>query len=210
MLNTSKIVSCIDLEYAYKQILTYIDSKLIKTFCLQDFKVDDAHKVIEEAYIAESETKYIIICASTFNTYAQNALLKILEEPPKNIIFIIIVKSKTILLPTIRSRLPLEYIKLKQERIKLKIDLNSMSYQDIFYFLKENRHLKKEELKEIVQEIIYQAIVELKIDFIESELEMFDKLLVLIEQNSKAYTILSYLLMLIYRKNSAKNKVIKQ
>jgi DNA polymerase-3 subunit delta' len=38
------------------------------------------------------------------NEQAQNALLKVLEEPPKNVIFILLVPSKTLLLDTIISR----------------------------------------------------------------------------------------------------------
>lgn len=203
----SKIVICANLEYARELILSRIDSKLIKTFFTNDFVIDDAHEVTREAYIAENENKYIIISANTINQYAQNSLLKLLEEPPKNIIFIIVVKSKSILLPTIRSRLPIEYIKVEKREVDLDIDLKSMSYSDIFNFLKKHKFIEKEELKEITQEIIKQAIIELKIDFLESELEMFDKLLILAEQNTRASTILSYLLLLIYRKKS--DRVIK-
>ena len=204
----SKIVICTNLDYAREIVLSQINSKLIKHFFTDDFNIEDAHAVTKEAYIAENESKYIIISANTFNQFAQNSLLKLFEEPPKNIIFIIIVKSKSILLPTIRSRLPIEYIKIKNEKIVLDIDLKSMSYQDIFEFLKNNKFMKKEELKKVVQEILHQAITELKIDFLESELEMFDKLLILSEQNSRSSTILSYLLLLIYRKKS--DRVTKQ
>ena len=76
----SKIVSCTNLDFARESIISQINSKLIKTFFVNDFKIEDAHAVMEEAYIAESEPKYIIISANTFNTYAQNALLKLLEE----------------------------------------------------------------------------------------------------------------------------------
>lgn len=38
------------------------------------------------------------------NEQAQNALLKVLEEPPKNVIFILIVPSRTLMLDTVVSR----------------------------------------------------------------------------------------------------------
>ncbi|MEI7482284.1 MAG: hypothetical protein WCK75_08030 [Elusimicrobiota bacterium] len=47
---------------------------------------------------------FIINDAHTLNTNAQNAMLKILEEPPPNTIFILIAAKKNLLLPTIISR----------------------------------------------------------------------------------------------------------
>lgn len=47
---------------------------------------------------------FIIEDAHRMNEQAQNALLKVLEEPPKNVIFILLVPSKTMLLDTIISR----------------------------------------------------------------------------------------------------------
>jgi len=76
-------------------------------FYKDDFLIDDAKEVICEAYIAEDKTKFIILAAKLFNEASQNALLKLLEEPPHNIEFIIVTESKSALLPTVRSRLPL-------------------------------------------------------------------------------------------------------
>lgn len=47
---------------------------------------------------------FIIEDAHRMNEQAQNALLKVLEEPPKNVVFILLVTSKTMLLDTIISR----------------------------------------------------------------------------------------------------------
>jgi len=200
----SKIVSCEDIEYARESVYNAINSKLKKKFFTDDFKVDDAQSVIKEAYIAESETKYIFISALSFNIYAQNSLLKLLEEPPRNIVFIIIVRSKSALLPTIRSRLPLEIIKREKESVDLGIDLKYMDYNDIFNFLKEHKFEKKDDLKLLVSSIISKAMLELEIDFLQSELDMFDKLLILSDLNSRSQNILAYLLLLIYRKKNGK------
>ena len=205
---TSKIVSCVDLEFARSSVLGALKGSMVKTFFVDDFKVDDAKLVTKEAYIAESETKYIVLSAITFNTYAQNALLKLLEEPPRNIVFIIIVRNKSALLPTIRSRLPMEVIRVESEEIELGIDLRYMDFGDIFSFLKEHKFEKKDRLKSLVSLIIDKSLVELGVDFTRAEFEMFDKLLVLSELNSRSQNILSYLLLLIYRKRNAQE--IKQ
>ncbi len=47
---------------------------------------------------------YIIDDADTMNEQSQNALLKILEEPPQGVIFILICKNKSALLDTVISR----------------------------------------------------------------------------------------------------------
>ena len=49
---------------------------------------------------------FIIDEASTMTTEAQNALLKILEEPPKNVYFLLLCDNASALLPTVRSRAP--------------------------------------------------------------------------------------------------------
>ena len=71
-------------------------------------------------------------------------------------------------------------------------------------FLKEHKYVKKDDLKQILQAIVSESILELKLDFIESELEMIDRLLVLSDLNSRSQNILSYLLLLIYRKRNGK------
>ncbi len=51
-----------------------------------------------------SHRVFIIEDAHRMNEQAQNALLKVLEEPPKNVIFLLLLPSKTMLLDTIVSR----------------------------------------------------------------------------------------------------------
>jgi DNA polymerase-3 subunit delta' len=75
------------------------------------FKLAQATLAIKEAYIASNDIKYIFLCGATFRKEAQNSLLKVLEEPPRNVVFIIITNSKTSMLPTIYSRLPYKYLK---------------------------------------------------------------------------------------------------
>ncbi len=204
----SKIVVCEDLEFGRVEVVRGIDSKLKKIYFRDELKVEDARDITHEAYITEETNKYIIISAKSFNQYAQNSLLKLLEEPPRNIVFILIVRNKSVLLPTIRSRLAIESIKVKKRSVELGIDLQMMDMRDVFAFLKEHKFEKKDDLKILVQEIVSQSILKLGLDFSESEYEMIDKLLVLSELNSRAQNILSYLLLLVYRKKN--DKALKQ
>ena len=69
--------------------------------------VDQIRELRADAFVKPHSALYrafIIEEAHRMNPQAQNALLKVLEEPPKNVIFILLVPSKTMLLDTIISR----------------------------------------------------------------------------------------------------------
>ncbi len=69
--------------------------------------VDQIRSVRADAFIkAHSAPRRVFIVeeAHRMNEQAQNALLKVLEEPPQNVIFILLTPSKTVLLDTIISR----------------------------------------------------------------------------------------------------------
>lgn len=73
----------------------------------KSIKIDDIRSIREDAYIISGEGSdkfYIIENADYMTAQAQNALIKILEEPPKNVIFALICSSSVNLLSTIRSR----------------------------------------------------------------------------------------------------------
>lgn len=70
------------------------------------FSVDDARRIGSLAYQSSTTNqKVIIFYASRLFHEAQNALLKVFEEPPAGVTIILGVPSKGILLPTLRSRL---------------------------------------------------------------------------------------------------------
>lgn len=73
----------------------------------KNLSVDQIRELRADAFVkAHSAEKrvFIIESAHRMNPQAQNALLKVLEEPPANVIFILLVPSKTMLLDTIISR----------------------------------------------------------------------------------------------------------
>lgn len=83
----------------------------IITVCPEDGKknisVAQIRDVRAEAFIKprlQEKKIFIIDPAHRMNEQAQNALLKVLEEPPKNVIFILITTSRTLLLETVISR----------------------------------------------------------------------------------------------------------
>ena len=75
------------------------DKKYISVAQIRDLRA--------EAYIMprlQEKKIFVIDPAHRMNEQAQNALLKVLEEPPKNVFFILIVPSRTQLLETVISR----------------------------------------------------------------------------------------------------------
>lgn len=76
----------------------------------KNIKVDEIRELRNNAYIKPNEAEarvFIIKNADTMNEEAQNALLKMLEEPPETVGIILAASSRSRLLPTVRSRLSL-------------------------------------------------------------------------------------------------------
>ena len=73
----------------------------------REIAVDQIRDMSADAIVLPNEAKtkvYIIEDADTMNTAAQNAALKLFEEPPKNVAFILCVENMEKLLITVRSR----------------------------------------------------------------------------------------------------------
>lgn len=161
----------------------------------ESFKIEHAKAVVAESYISESQTKYIVIGSNDITDIAQNSLLKLLEEPPKNIEYIIISPTKSNLLPTVRSRLPI----LKQESShkvdSLDINLARLDYKEVFAFLKDNTRVKKEDAKSLVEAIFHRATVIDMLILSPLQLDNFDKAYRLLTLNSRPQSVLAMLLM---------------
>ncbi|MDB4992454.1 MAG: holB [Parcubacteria group bacterium] len=86
--------------------LSDVSNPDIQTFSHGLLSVDDVRKISNSIYrTAMSDQKAVIIFASRIFHEAQNALLKVCEEPPEGVTIIIGVPSLGQLLPTLRSRL---------------------------------------------------------------------------------------------------------
>lgn len=176
-------------------------TRVIKNEEKDEFQIEQANKTLKEAYIASNETKYLFLCGATFRVEAQNALLKILEEPPKNIVFILLVSSKNSLLPTIYSRLPYKNLKKVVEKDDIELNIKKLDLKDIYTFIKNNQKITKDEAINIVETILIKANKE-NIKFDQKELDIFFKSIKLLELNSKPTTVLTYLLLSILEKEA--------
>lgn len=73
----------------------------------KEITVDQIRAMSADAYVLPNEAArkaYIIEDADMMNVQAQNAALKLLEEPPAGVMFILCAENAQLLLPTVRSR----------------------------------------------------------------------------------------------------------
>jgi DNA polymerase-3 subunit delta' len=198
-IENSSILIVNDIESTLNELLTKYplhSTRIIKNEEKEEFLIAQATQAIKEAYIASNEKKYIFLCGSTFRKEAQNSLLKILEEPPRNVVFIIITNSKTSLLPTIYSRLPYKYLKKSLIKFESTLNINKLDLKDIYNFLKENQKISKQEAKDIVESILLKVNNQ-KIKLSQKELEFFSKSIKLLELNSRPINVLTTLLLFL-------------
>ena len=167
----------------------------IVKFVEESFKIEHAKAVLSEAYISESQTKYIILAALEFTDIAQNSLLKLLEEPPRNIEFIIISPTKSNLLPTIRSRLPILKVNASHVKVEVGLNLARVDYGQAFSFLKENMRVKKNDAKDLVEALFYKATVVDRLILTPLQLDNFDKAYRLLDLNARPQSVLAMLIM---------------
>jgi len=193
--NKSHILISSELESEFERLSVELKPHRVVGFIEDDFKIEHAKAVVREAYISESQTKYIVIGSNSFTSVAQNSLLKVLEEPPRNIEFIIISPTKSNLLPTVRSRLPI--LKGEKTHIKEHIELNlsRIDYKEVFDFLKLHSRIKKSEAKTLVESLYNRAIVVDMLILNDTQLNNFDKAYRLLELNSRPQSVLAMLLM---------------
>lgn len=191
----SYILISTEIEAEFQRLTNELKPNRVVGFIEEDFKIEHAKAVVAEAYISEAQTKYIVVGSNSFTNVAQNSLLKVLEEPPRNIEFIIISPTKSNLLPTVRSRLPI----FKGEKIsavgEFELNLARIKYGEVFEFLKANARIKKSEAKSLVEALYHRATVTDKLILSGPQLENFDKAYRLLELNSRPQSVLAMLLM---------------
>ncbi len=106
----------------------------IETLNIESFGIDDSRSLVKKAYIQPSginTKKLIVVKVGNFTIEAEQALLKILEEPPASTVFLFILASQNLLIPTLKSRF-LEYRVdvVKTEDNKSFAEFHALNYKD--------------------------------------------------------------------------------
>ena len=198
----SHIIICDNIEERSTLLQQELAPNRVVSFVREDFKIEDSKAVMAEAYIAEESVKYLILAAKTFNPISQNALLKLLEEPPRNIELIVITESKSTLLPTVRSRLKIITEKHAVVHRELDIKLENLNLSTLFDFVKAHDRLSKHEAKALIESLYYRATVVDRLSLSEKDIEVFERSYRLIDLNGRLQTILVTLLMIFLPKPS--------
>ena len=100
----------------------------------KNISIDDIRELGRKFYLSSANNSYKVCIVDTtedLNISASNSLLKMLEEPPKNTLFILVSNNKQSILPTILSRCQ----KISFQR------LNEEDLQNISVGLFEENHL---------------------------------------------------------------------
>ncbi|RXK02742.1 DNA polymerase III subunit delta' [Arcobacter sp. CECT 8989] len=198
-IETAHILIVNDIDETLNSLLPFYSKhnvRVIRNEEKEEFQLAQANVTIKEAYISTNEKKYIFLCGKIFRNEAQNSLLKILEEPPSNIVFIIITNSKSTILPTIFSRMPHKILKSGLKKEDLSLDVRKLDLKDVYEFLKQNQRIDKKESISFVESLLLKVNKE-NIELTQSELELFSKSIKLLNLNSRPINVLTTLLLTI-------------
>lgn len=171
------IMSALSLEYKTYELFNEASEEYLKIKNAADIDVkiypknnekllvSDSNEIVSEVYIkpAVHENKVFIINNIDISTeQAQNKLLKVLEEPPKHVYFLLSCKSLATVLPTIKSRcrkIVLEKLPKDQFDALCKNPLASMISEGYVGLYEE--YSKKANLVDVV-EMAVKLVTELK------------------------------------------------
>jgi len=195
----SRIVVCRDIDVAIESILSSIpegDRALV--FRKGDsFLVEDAEAVMEKAYLASEERVVLILAANRFGDIVQNKLLKLIEEPPPGKEFVLVIPSKSMILPTIRSRLPLTYIGVDTEDAEeVSIpDMERLDLKSLYDFVRESKYLEPVALRKTIEKIAKGAMSSESYELDEKSMDMFRDAIVLSSSRPDSEFVLTALLL---------------
>lgn len=173
--NTNLINECEELKNRITKIKKNIKDGIINDFKILnglEMKVDDVRKAFENIYekpFLLDKKIYFIENFEYLNTNSQNAMLKILEEPPYFIVIVLLSKNTNNILDTIKSRCLKIYLNEKENIeddnslliMNEDIEENKFNiYRDIFkdvkrmpksiYYSKYNKIINKDDIKELI------------------------------------------------------------
>ena len=169
--------------------------RFVKIIKEDTFLVEDAKFAIEKAYMASEETTVIIIAAKIFSPIVQNKLLKVIEEPPPKKEFILLTPSKSTILDTIRSRLPITVLSEEREEEVLGLELGQLSLATVYEFIQTHKRTDAKAMKLLVERISKEAIRSQGYDLDEKTLTMFSNAFLALDVGSPPQFVLNTLLL---------------
>ena len=176
------------------------NERLIKIVKEDNFLVEDVRLAIEKAYIASSVPTIIILSAKEFPPIIQNRLLKVIEEPPKGVIFILITRSKSTILPTISSRIPIEVLKESIESEIFELNMGELTLDSIYKFIQKYKRVSGQDAKLLIEKISIDAIKSQKYNLDYKTLTLFSNAYRVLDVGSSPQFVLMTLLVSLLSK----------
>ena len=193
---TSQVIITSDIEGTISKLeASRITESFVKIIKEDAFLVEDAKLAIEKAYMASEERTIIILAAKIFSPIVQNKLLKVIEEPPKNKEFIILSPSKSTILDTIKSRLPIIVLNEEKEEEELGLDLKQLSLGAVYEFIQAHKRTDAKVMKHLVERISKEAIASQNYDLDETTLTLFSNSFQALDVGSPPQFVLNALLL---------------
>lgn len=123
-------------------------------------------RALQAVLYQQPQKKYRVVWIEDMHTMrqeGQNALLKILEEPPKNLIFILTGQMGGVL-PTVHSRCRVVRLGQENERLIVSEDIKIAGHTLLFLFRNETRQAQKQlaDQKQQITGIIYAMVLLLR------------------------------------------------
>lgn len=137
------------------------------------FAVDSVRQIRDDAFVVPNESDckvYILKNGQNMNDQAQNAILKILEEPPSYVFFIILTTSRSTMLETVLSRVQTysllsteeeltdKEIQAVQSFVKALLNVNEIALMEQTAVFQKNNQFAKRVLG-ILSEVFRDALV---------------------------------------------------
>ena len=168
----------------------------------KEFQVLHAKETIAKAFVASEVLNYIILVAPSFSEVVQNRLLKILEEPPKNKEFIIITESKSAILDTIKSRMPITVLHDAKLEELFTLDIANLNLAKVYDFIQENSRVSSVECKKIVEKISILSMKSGKDNLDEITLKIFSDSVKALDMGSPTSFVLNTVLLKLLAQKS--------
>lgn len=139
----------------------------------RNFTVDAVREIRNDAFIVPNESDrkiYILKNGQNMNDQAQNAILKILEEPPSYVFFIIVTTSRSTMLETVLSRVQTYSLLSEEEEItekeadavknfvKALLNVNELALMEQTAVFQKNNQFAKRILG-LISEVFRDALV---------------------------------------------------
>ncbi|WP_456449535.1 DNA polymerase III subunit delta' [Hydrogenimonas sp.] len=198
---TSKIVLSDRFDEIYETLRGAFPDALFHRIEADDFLIEHAKEAVERASLTSESEKIILLAAKRFTPIAQNKLLKIIEEPPPKTHFVLVTPSKSGLLPTVRSRLPIENRMESGSEEVSGVDLERFDLARLFDLLQENRRIDAKKAKTLIETLSREAMRSGRYRLDEGLLRTFSESVRLLDMGSPPHFVLTRLgLKLLERK----------